>query len=107
MPPLSVSKNYVIVSQCAHWRDNPYPLQGGALRVPSAHRRPFGVVLLYERQRERIATPACGLVRDDIYILGFFYSLRAAYQSRPEIYHPGAAAPKASPGGEAVAAARR
>ena len=68
---LSVSKNHVIASQCAHWRGNPYPLQGGALRVPSAHRRPLGDVSLYERQRERIATPACGLVRDDIYILGF------------------------------------
>ena len=45
--------------------------------MPSAHRRPFRVVSLYERQRERIATPACGLVRDDIYILGFFYSLGA------------------------------
>ena len=44
--------------------------------MPSAHRRPLGVVSLYERQRERIATPACGLVRDDIYILGFFYSLK-------------------------------
>ena len=76
--PLSVSKNHVIASQCAHWRGNPYPLQGGALRVPSAHRRPLGVVSLYERQRERIATPACGLVRDDICILGFFYSLRGA-----------------------------
>ena len=73
---LSVSKKHVIASQCAHWRGNPYPLQGGALRVPSAHRRPLGVVSLYERQRERIATPACGLVRDDIYILGFFYSLQ-------------------------------
>ena len=72
----SVSKNHVIASQCAHWRGNPYPLQGGALRVPSAHRRPFGVVSLYERQREQIATPACGLVRDDIYILGFLYSLK-------------------------------
>ena len=76
--PFSVSKNHVIASQCAHWRGNPYPLQGGALRVPSAHRRPLGVVSLYERQRERIATPACGLVRDDIYILGFFYSLKGA-----------------------------
>ena len=75
VPGLSVSKNHVIASQCAHWRGNPYPLQGGALRVPSAHRRPLGVVSLYERQRERIATPACGPVRDDIYILGFFYSL--------------------------------
>ena len=83
MPALSVSKNHVIASQCAHWRGNPYPLQGGALRVPSAHRRPLGVVSLYERQRERIATPACGLVRDDIYILGFFYSLRAGTYARP------------------------
>ena len=83
MPPLSVSKNHVIASQCAHWRGNPYPLQGGALRVPSAHRRPLGVVSLYERQRERIATPACGLVRDDIYILGFFYSLRGGIKCLP------------------------
>ena len=75
----SVSKNHVIASQCAHWRGNPYPLQGGALRVPSARRRPLGVVSLYEPQRERIATPACGLVRDDIYILGFFYSMGRAY----------------------------
>ena len=44
--------------------------------MPSAHRRPLGVVSFYERQRERIATPACGLVRDDIYILGFFCILQ-------------------------------
>ena len=66
------TKTDVIASQCAHWL---------AIRIPCKPKAccAFGtkttlwVVSLKERQRERIATPVCGLVRDDS---GYRYSLR-------------------------------
>ena len=41
------TKFYVILSQCTHWRENPFSMQ----------------------MELRIATPACGLVRNDKCIL--------------------------------------
>jgi len=55
-------------SDRCHWCGNPHPTQGIALRVPSAQTT-LWVVSLCERQRGRIATPACALVRNDSFYL--------------------------------------
>lgn len=38
---------------------------GAAIRIPGKPQTTHHVVLLYEQQRKRFATPICGLVHDD------------------------------------------
>ena len=64
--PQNVEK-HVIPSQCSHWRGNPLEFQ----------------TFLLDNSRflpllEGIATPVCGLVRNDIEFFYFFDSLRGA-----------------------------
>ena len=70
-----LSKNHVIPSQCAHWRGNPLDFQTFLIIIDG-----------FSLELKEIATPACGLVRNDILILRLFLLAEAIWPA----FSPGA-----------------